>query len=147
MMMGTILASLGEGLALTKAAGIEPKLLLEVLDLGVMSCGLLKLKGPKMLAGDYVPNFPLRHAHKDVKLAIGLASSLGLGLPVAAGTDAAMRPAIASGLGDEDFAAMYETQKVPGLATPASGAGPSWPVCLALCLGSVALGFVAARRR
>lgn len=55
MVMGTMLASLGEGLALTSAAGIAPKLLLEVLDLGAMACPLFKLKGPKMLASDCTP--------------------------------------------------------------------------------------------
>ena len=90
MIMGTMLASLGEGLALTSAAGIEAKLLLEVLDLGAMACPLFKLKGPKMLAGDYVPAFPLKHAEKDVKLAVELGAMLGQPLPVAATTDAMM---------------------------------------------------------
>ena len=114
MVMGTMLASLGEGLSLTKEAGIEAKLLLEVLDLGAMACPLFKLKGPKMLSSDYAPAFPLKHAEKDVKLAVALGQSLGLGLPIAAKAGTAMRAAIAQGLGDYDFAAVYEAQqKIP----------------------------------
>lgn len=105
MVMGTMLASLGEGLSLTIAAGIAPKLLLEVLELGAMACPLFKLKGPKMLAADYAPAFPLKHAEKDVKLAVAMGRQYGLGLPVASTADGAMLAAMAKGLGDSDFAA------------------------------------------
>ena len=142
MVMGTFLATLGEGLSLTAAAGIEPKLLLEVLDLGVMSCPLYKLKGPKMLASDYAPHFPLKHAEKDVKLAIGLATKVGLGLPVAEAVDQSMMRAMAIGLGDNDFAATYETQKGhrAGLAGVAQSLVIGLGVGIALgCVGTVAL--------
>jgi len=142
MIMGTMLSSLGEGLALTKAAGIEAKLLLDVLDLGAMACPLFKLKGPKMLASDYAPAFPLKHARKDVRLALGLGSSLGLGMPVAAAADVAMLGAVESGLGDQDFAAVFQTQQ-----NTKPGVGPfgPWSV-LALCMGSAAIGAIVALR-
>ena len=142
MVMGTMLASLGEGLSLTAAAGIEPKLLLEVLDLGAMACPLFKLKGPKMLAADYAPAFPLKHAEKDVKLAVQLGALYDLGLPVAATADRAMLAAMAKGLGDNDFAATYEAQKGQ---TPDGGL--RLPSVLALCAGCALAGFLLARRR
>lgn len=111
MIMGSQLATLGEGLSMTAASGIEPKLLLDVLELGVCGCPLYKLKGPKMLAADYAPNFPLKHAQKDVRLAIDLAAQSGVGMPVAQAVDASMLKAMAAGLGDEDFAATFEPQK------------------------------------
>ena len=43
-----------------------------MLDLGIMSNGLFKLKGPKMLKGDHAPNFPLKHAQKDMRFALQL---------------------------------------------------------------------------
>jgi len=82
-----------------------------VLDLGVMANGLFKLKGPKMVAGDHAPNFPLQHAQKDMRLAGELGDSLGLGLPVAAAADAAMKRARGEGHSNEDFSAVYEAQK------------------------------------
>ena len=36
----------------------------KVLDLAAVANPMFKLKGPKMLQGDYAPNFPLQHAHK-----------------------------------------------------------------------------------
>ena len=84
MVMGTMMASLGEGLALCGAAGMDCEQLLKVLDLGVMSNGMFRLKGPKMVQSDHAPNFPLQHAQKDMRLAGELGAQLGLGLPVAA---------------------------------------------------------------
>ena len=54
-----------------------------------MNNPMFKLKGPKMIAADFTPNFPLKHAEKDVRLAVALGGSLGLGLPIAAAADAA----------------------------------------------------------
>ena len=147
MVMGTMQASFGEGLSLVAAAGIETKTFLEVLDLGAMACPLYKLKGPKMLAGDYAPAFPLKHAQKDVKLAIGLGSALGVSLPVAASADATMRSAMAKGLGDSDFAATYEAQRGGAESGMASVWGFSPQVTLGLCVGSALLGAFFARRK
>mmetsp|Transcript_14323 Transcript_14323/g.45270 ORF Transcript_14323/g.45270 Transcript_14323/m.45270 type:complete len:296 (+) Transcript_14323:50-937(+) len=111
MVMGTMMASLGEGLALCGAAGMDCEQLLKVLDLGVMSNGMFRLKGPKMLQSDHAPNFPLQHAQKDMRLAGELGAQLGLGLPVAAATNAAMLAAREQGLSEEDFSSVYEAQK------------------------------------
>ena len=144
MIMGVMLSSLGEGLSLTKAAGVEAQLLLEVLDLGAMACPLFKLKGPKMLASDYAPAFPLKHAEKDVKLAVALGRSLGLGLPIAATADVSMRAAMSQGLGDNDFAAVYEAQKAQAVG---GGLVLSPMSVVLLCAGSAILGALFARRR
>ena len=52
MVMGNMMCALGEGLALCQASELPADAdggLLKVLDLGIMSNGLFKLKGPKML--------------------------------------------------------------------------------------------------
>ena len=141
MVMGTFITTLGEGLSLTKASGIEPKLLLDVLDLGVMSCPLFKLKGPKMLASDYAPHFPLKHAQKDVRLAIGLGAQAGLGLPVAEAVDAAMLRAMAAGYGDNDFAATYEPQKSHAVSFM------TYAQTAALAVSCIGIGLFLGRRR
>ena len=113
MVMGDMMASLGEGLALCGAAGLPGDAeagLLKVLDLGIMSNGLFKLKGPKMLKGDHAPNFPLKHAQKDMRFALNLGDALGQPLPVAAAANAAFLQARETH-GDADFSAVYETQK------------------------------------
>eukprot|EP00967_Tisochrysis_lutea_P028995 scaffold33885_cov31-Tisochrysis_lutea.AAC.1 len=111
MVMGTMMCALGEGLSLCNSAGLNPEQLLQVLELGPLANGMFKLKAPKMLAGDHTPNFPLQHAQKDMRLAVELGSSLGLGLPVAATVDVAMKRARDEGYSEEDFSAVYEAQK------------------------------------
>lgn len=113
MMMAEQLAALGEALALAKAAGLpcdDQGGLLKVLELGVMNSGLVKLKGPKMLAEDYGPHFPLKHAQKDIAFSLALADKLGVSLPVAAATNAQFVKA-KKDHGDDDFAAVFEQQK------------------------------------
>ena len=34
-----------------------------------------------MLQGDYAPNFPLQHAHKDMRLALAAGEAAGLSMP------------------------------------------------------------------
>lgn len=73
-----MMAAYGEGFSLAQASGLDASQLLEVLELGVCGAPLLKLKGAKMLAGDHAPNFPLKHAEKDMRLACELGSSVGV---------------------------------------------------------------------
>jgi len=112
MVMGTMMAAYGEGLSLAQASGLDASQLLEVLELGVCGAPLLKLKGAKMLAGDHAPNFPLKHAEKDMRLACDLGTSVGVKLPVAASADSTMLEAMkVEGLADKDFSATFEAQK------------------------------------
>mmetsp|Transcript_91895 Transcript_91895/g.259575 ORF Transcript_91895/g.259575 Transcript_91895/m.259575 type:complete len:295 (-) Transcript_91895:104-988(-) len=111
MIMGSMMCAFGEGLSLAEATGLDPSKLLEVLDLGAMANPMFKLKGPKMLASDHAPNFPLQHAEKDVRLAVAMGSAAGLELPVASTADETMKRAMDSGLGEQDFSAVVEAQK------------------------------------
>eukprot|EP00322_Chrysochromulina_rotalis_P028400 CAMPEP_0115852212 /NCGR_PEP_ID=MMETSP0287-20121206/12880_1 /TAXON_ID=412157 /ORGANISM="Chrysochromulina rotalis, Strain UIO044" /LENGTH=323 /DNA_ID=CAMNT_0003306267 /DNA_START=9 /DNA_END=980 /DNA_ORIENTATION=- len=112
MVMGSMMASYGEGFCLAQGAGLDPSQLLQVLDLGVCGAPLLKLKGAKMLAGDHAPNFPLKHAQKDMRLACALGKQVDVALPVAAAADSAMKAAMQIGdLADKDFSATLEGQK------------------------------------
>jgi hypothetical protein len=49
-----------------------------VLDLGAMACPLFKMKGPNMIKDSFPPHFPLKHAQKDMRLALELSASLGM---------------------------------------------------------------------
>ncbi|KAH8065080.1 3-hydroxyisobutyrate dehydrogenase [Aureococcus anophagefferens] len=113
MVMGDMMVALSEGLSLCGAAGLPGDAeagLLKVLDLGIMSNGMFRLKGPKMLAGDHAPNFPLKHAQKDMRFALNLGDQVGQALPVSAAANAAFLAARAQS-GDDDFSAVYEQQK------------------------------------
>jgi 2-hydroxy-3-oxopropionate reductase len=86
--MNAILAlqvgAMAEGIGLVTRAGLKGEQLFEVLQSSMARSGLLDVKGPLMLKGDYKPSFPLRLMHKDLGLALDLANQLGVALPTTA---------------------------------------------------------------
>ena len=86
--MNAILAlevgAVAEAIGLVTKAGLKGEQLLEVLQSSMGRSGLLDLKTPLMLKGDYKPSFPLRLMHKDLGLALDLANQLGVALPTTA---------------------------------------------------------------
>lgn len=112
MIMGTMLASFGEGMALCEAAEIPMDKLLEVLDLGVMSNAMFKLKGPSMIKDEHPTHFPLKHAQKDIRFSIAFADQIGVSLPISSAANECFKRARVEH-GDEDFSAVYSVQKKP----------------------------------
>jgi 2-hydroxy-3-oxopropionate reductase len=86
--MNAILAlevgAVAEAIGLVTKAGLAGEQLLEVLQSSMGRSGLLDLKTPLMLKGDFKPSFPLRLMHKDLGLALDLANQLGVALPTTA---------------------------------------------------------------
>ena len=77
-------AAVAEAIGLVTRAGLAGQQLLEVLQASMGRSGLLDLKTPLMLKGDFKPSFPLRLMHKDLGLALDLANQLGVALPTTA---------------------------------------------------------------
>jgi 3-hydroxyisobutyrate dehydrogenase-like beta-hydroxyacid dehydrogenase len=86
--MNAILAlqvgAMAEALALVERAGLSGGQLVEVMQASMARSGVLDVKSPLMLKGDYKPSFPLRLMHKDLGLALDLANQLGVALPATA---------------------------------------------------------------
>ena len=76
--------ALAEALALITHAGIQGEKLVEVMQSSMARSGVLDVKAPNLLKGEYVPSFPLRLMHKDLGLALDLANQLGVALPATA---------------------------------------------------------------
>ncbi|MBI3661809.1 MAG: NAD(P)-dependent oxidoreductase [Acidobacteria bacterium] len=76
--------ALAEALALVQGAGLEGEKLIEVLQASMARAAVLDVKAPMILAGSYVPSFPLRLMHKDLGLALELANQIGVPLPATA---------------------------------------------------------------
>lgn len=81
-LMGTMMAAFSESLALTESIGLDGEKMLEVIGQGAIQSPMYALKGPKMLKKDHAPNFPLEHAHKDMKLAVDVATKAGVAYTV-----------------------------------------------------------------
>src|SRR5438552_452046 len=76
--------ALAEALALVTRADIPGEKLVEVMQSSMARSGVLDVKAPNLLKGEYVPSFPLRLMHKDLGLALDLANQLGVALPATA---------------------------------------------------------------
>lgn len=108
MIMGSMMTAFGEGLALAEKAGLDPNELLAVLDEGAMANPMFRLKGPRMIAGDFTAAFPLKHQQKDLRLALQLGEELTQALATTAAANAAFLRAKSAGCDDEDFSAVLK---------------------------------------
>src|ERR1700676_3148594 len=76
--------ALAEALALVTGAGLKGEGLVEVMQSSMARSGVLDIKAPNLLKGEYKPSFPLRLMHKDLGLALELANQIGVALPATA---------------------------------------------------------------
>ncbi|XP_044465113.1 glyoxylate/succinic semialdehyde reductase 1-like [Mangifera indica] len=113
MIMGCMMNAFSEGLVLSEKSGLDPRSLLEVLDLGGIANPMFRGKGPGMLQGNHSPAFPLKHQQKDIRLALALGDENAVSMPVAAAANETYKRARNLGLGDLDFSAVYEAVKGP----------------------------------
>jgi 3-hydroxyisobutyrate dehydrogenase len=70
-----------EGLMFGMKLGLDLERLLQVLTAGYASSRILSHLGPKMVDRDFRPGFKMRHQLKDLKNALGTATTLKLPLP------------------------------------------------------------------
>ncbi len=109
MIMGGMMTSFCEGLALGAKGGLDGADILDVLAVGALANPMFAGKGALIAQEDFTTAFPLKHMQKDLRLATALGDILGQSLPSAAAANEAFIRARAAGLGDEDFCAVYKT--------------------------------------
>jgi 3-hydroxyisobutyrate dehydrogenase-like beta-hydroxyacid dehydrogenase len=99
LVAASIVTAMNEALTLAAKSGLNLDVVTEVLT---ERSPLIGRTAPKVLSGDFSANFPLKHSHKDVQLA--LASARGAGTPMfALGAVAQLQAAaLAKGYGDLD---------------------------------------------
>ncbi|GAX09977.1 3-hydroxyisobutyrate dehydrogenase [Fistulifera solaris] len=110
-LMGTMLAAFGEALALSESVGLDPNKMIEIIGQGAIQSPVYALKGPKMIVKDHAPNFPLKHAHKDMALASEMAARAKVEFSVMDRAEELFRSAREDtelNVGDEDFSAIFE---------------------------------------
>jgi 3-hydroxyisobutyrate dehydrogenase-like beta-hydroxyacid dehydrogenase len=110
--MNSILAlevqALSEALALVTAAGLSGEKLIEVLQSSMARSGVLDVKAPNLLKGEYPPSFPLRLMYKDISLAMDLAAQLGVTLPAASAARETYGKVKAAAKEDLDYSAVMK---------------------------------------
>ncbi|GAA2582597.1 NAD(P)-dependent oxidoreductase [Actinomadura fulvescens] len=98
---------IGESLALTKALGLDPALIGEVVTGGPMDSPYFQAKLRAILSDDFTPSFAVRNAEKDTRLITEAAAKAGVRLDMTEAAGERFRRALALGHGDEDMAASY----------------------------------------
>ena len=99
---------LAETLSIVHKAGLEPELLAAAIEQNACRSGVIDLKLPKMLSGDYDPHFSLKHMFKDVQLGIHMANALDIEIPSTTVTAGVMYGALNQGWGDLDFSVLFK---------------------------------------
>jgi 3-hydroxyisobutyrate dehydrogenase-like beta-hydroxyacid dehydrogenase len=99
---------LAESLAIVQKAGLEPEMLTAAIEMNACRSGVIDLKLPKMLSGDYEPHFSLKHMFKDVQLGIHLANALDIEIPATTVTAGVMYGALNQNWGDFDFSVLFK---------------------------------------
>lgn len=103
MNIAGIAQTLCESLTLCRAAGISDDAYFAALGRNVAHSGLADLKEPKLRAGDYSPQFSLKHMGKDLRLALETAGGLSLTLAQTALLKQSYDRGIELGWKEDDF--------------------------------------------
>jgi 3-hydroxyisobutyrate dehydrogenase-like beta-hydroxyacid dehydrogenase len=116
MLSAVSIQTLAEALAIVKKSGLDPEVLAAAMEHNACRSGVMDLKLPKMVSGDYEPHFSLKHMFKDVQLGIHIANALDIDVPATTSTAGVMYGAMQKGHGDLDYSAVfknYEGQIAP----------------------------------
>lgn len=96
-----------ESLAVARALGVDPALVVDAVAGGPLDSPYFQLKAAAMLTGDYTTSFSVSNAAKDARLVVEAAEEAGITVDgVAAGLER-FRRAIEAGHGEKDMAASH----------------------------------------
>jgi 3-hydroxyisobutyrate dehydrogenase/2-hydroxy-3-oxopropionate reductase len=103
LILSNILQAFNEGMVLSTKAGVDPNLMLQILDNSAAKSGLISFKAPYVLQRNFTTNFSVKWMHKDIGLMLDSADELHVPLPLTGLTQQMFRAAIAKGYGEEDI--------------------------------------------
>lgn len=100
--------ALSEGITLTRGAGLDPEIFLQILNSTYFKTGMSLNKGPKMIKGDFKPTFTLKMMKKDLDTISQAAEKFNLSLPMATLANKIYKDAIENGFGELDYTGILE---------------------------------------
>lgn len=103
LVLSNILMAFNEGMVLAMKGGVDPQLMLEILDNSAAKSGLISYKAPFVLRRDFQANFSVKWMDKDIGLMLETGKELGVPLLLTGLTRQLFQAAIAAGHGDEDI--------------------------------------------
>jgi 3-hydroxyisobutyrate dehydrogenase-like beta-hydroxyacid dehydrogenase len=103
MVLGNLLQAFNESLVLSTKAGVDPELMLDILNNSAARSGLISAKAPMVFKRDFTTNFSVKWLEKDIQLMLDSAAELNVPAPLTALSGQLYRAAIAKGFGEDDI--------------------------------------------
>jgi 3-hydroxyisobutyrate dehydrogenase-like beta-hydroxyacid dehydrogenase len=103
LILSNIMMAFNEGMVLAMKGGVEPKLMLDILDNSAAKSGLINYKAPFVFRRDFQANFSTKWMDKDIELMLDSGKELGVPLLLTGLTRQLFQAAIAAGHADEDM--------------------------------------------
>jgi 3-hydroxyisobutyrate dehydrogenase-like beta-hydroxyacid dehydrogenase len=104
LILSNLLQAFNECMVLAAKGGVDPALMLDILDNSAAKSGLVSAKAPMVLRRQFDTTFSVKWMHKDIGLMLDSAAELNVPLPLTALTRQMFQAAISSGHGEEDIA-------------------------------------------
>jgi putative dehydrogenase len=112
-----------EAMILAERAGLDPKMVVDMVGLGAGGSRMFQMRAPMMVEGVYEPaTMKVSTWKKDMAIIAEFADDVGCATPLFTLTQPVYAEAMAMGLGDQDTAAVFEVLKKTIVAPPKSGA-------------------------
>jgi 3-hydroxyisobutyrate dehydrogenase/2-hydroxy-3-oxopropionate reductase len=103
LILSNLLMAFNEGMVLATKGGVDPELMLEILDNSAARSGLISYKAPFVLGRNFTTNFSVKWMEKDIGLMLESGHELGVPLLLTGLTRQLFQTAIAAGHGEEDM--------------------------------------------
>lgn len=105
LQIALIYEGFAEALTLATKLGVNPDILLPLIQASMVRSGVVEYKAPFITRRDFSPNFPLRLMHKDIRLALDAAKEARVKLPGLETVEEIYDMATEDGHQDLDYAA------------------------------------------
>jgi 3-hydroxyisobutyrate dehydrogenase-like beta-hydroxyacid dehydrogenase len=119
----TQIAALSEALALLDRHEVDLSKLSLALENNTARSGVIEMKLPGILAGDFDPRFSLKNMFKDIQIALAMAEDKDVELPTASAFAGMAMAGLQRGWGEEDFSVISRfygyTGRIPKSPEPA----------------------------
>lgn len=110
-----------EAMILAERAGLDPKMVVEMVGPGAGGSRMFQMRAPMMVEGKYEPaTMKVSTWKKDMAIIAEFAEDVGCATPLFTLTQPVYTQAMAMGLGDQDTAAVFEVLKKTIVSTPRS---------------------------
>ena len=103
LVLCNILQAFNEGLTLSTKAGVDPELMLDILENSAAKSGLIAFKAPYVFKRDFSTNFSVKWMHKDIGLMLESAKEKNVPVPLTALTHQIFQATISKGYGEDDI--------------------------------------------